>query len=48
MVETNDSYSNGNENSNVFRNLRVTWQKPARLFDEDIKDKKVVFTSWTF
>ena len=44
MVETRDSYNNGNEYPYVLGNLRVIWQKPASMVDEDRKDRKVVFT----
>jgi hypothetical protein len=44
MVERSDSYNNGNEYPYVLGNLRVIWQKPASMVDEESKDRKVVFT----
>jgi hypothetical protein len=44
MVETRDSYNNGNDYPYVLGNLRVIWQKMASMVDEESKDRKVVFT----
>jgi hypothetical protein len=45
-VETSDNYNNGNEYPYVLGNLRVMWQKPASMFDEESKSRKVVFTKF--
>jgi hypothetical protein len=44
MLESSDSYNNGNEYTYVLKNLRVIWQKRASMVDEVSKDRKVVFT----
>jgi hypothetical protein len=44
MVEISDSYNNGIEYPFVLGNLRVIWQKPSSMVDEESKDRKVVFT----